>query len=113
MRAGGSVATLASIVLPAALLVEIDSLVRILLKSVRDIFVTGLTGLRPDIGFWARRGSRSFRLSGSRFRLLCRRFGRFLLLISGSQTGEYSNYRCDRNANTAHATCPRRTWRSG
>jgi hypothetical protein len=71
-------ATLASIVLPAALLIEIDSLVRILLKAVEDVFVTGLTRLRPDIGLRTGRSSRSLWLRGSRFRLLCRRLGRFV-----------------------------------
>jgi hypothetical protein len=83
-------AALTCIVLPAALFVEINSLMRILLKSVEDILVTGLTGFRADIGLWASRGGRSLRLSGGRFRLLCwrlllfrLRLRRFLLLISG------------------------------
>ena len=36
---------------PSALLVGIEGFVRIFLKSVEDIFVAGLAGLRADVGF--------------------------------------------------------------
>ena len=49
MRAGGAVASLTSMILPAAFFVEIDGLVRILLECVEDIFMTGLAGIRTDI----------------------------------------------------------------
>jgi hypothetical protein len=83
MRAGGPMATLASIVFPATLLIEINSFMRIFLKADENIFVTGLTGFGPDIRLWA--GGRSSRLclGRRRFRLLRWRFGRFLLLVAG------------------------------
>ena len=88
MRAGRSMTSLASIVFPAALLIEINRLMRILLKTVEDIFVTGLTRLRSDVGLRTCRGSRSLRLSGSRFRLLRRRFDRLRLLVAPNRQAD-------------------------
>jgi hypothetical protein len=53
---------LASMIVPASLLVEIDSLVRVFLKGVEDVFVAGLTDLRAYVGFRPRRCSGGSRL---------------------------------------------------
>ena len=74
---------LTSVVFPATPLIRIDRFMRILLKSVENIFVTGLTGFGPDIRFWTGRRSSRLCLGRRRFRLLRWRIGTVLFLVTG------------------------------
>ena len=71
----------ARVVFPAALLVGIDSFVRILLKRVEYVFMTGLAGVRANVGLWSGRGGRRAGSDRGGFRLLVWRSDGLLLLL--------------------------------
>jgi len=100
VRACRAVTTFACMVFPASLLIEINGLVRVLLKGVENIFVAALADFGANVGF------------GPGVRSSGRRFGFVLLTSCGSRGDcEKNNHRGNPAANTAHATGPRRTQR--
>jgi len=72
MGAAGAVTSFARMVLPAALLVGIDSFVWILLKRVKYVFMTDLADGRPNVSLWSRRDDRRSGSGCGRFSVLAR-----------------------------------------